>query len=71
MGYYFWAVALGNLFGGILSGQGYGKLARDLHRPDLMWLSFGVLGILSALSMVFYNQFVIKGKRSKGINQKF
>jgi len=61
MGYYFWAVALGNLFGGILSGQGYGLIARDMGRPDLMWLLFGGLGLLSAVALVLYNKFVIKG----------
>jgi len=61
MGYYFWAVALGNLFGGILSGQGYGLMARDLGRPDLMWLLFGGLGLLSAAALVLYNKFVIRG----------
>ena len=61
MGYYFWAVALGNLFGGILSGQGYGLLARDMQRPDLMWLLFGGLGLITAAMMILYNQFIIKG----------
>ncbi|NQS97643.1 MAG: MFS transporter [candidate division Zixibacteria bacterium] len=60
MGYYFWAVALGNLFGGILSGQGYGLIARDMQRPDLMWLMFGGLGLVTAAAMVLFNQFVIK-----------
>jgi dipeptide/tripeptide permease len=60
MGYYFWAVALGNLFGGILSGQGYGILARDMGRPDLMWLMFGAIGIVTAVSLVIYNEFAIK-----------
>jgi dipeptide/tripeptide permease len=63
MGYYFWAVALGNLFGGILSGQGYGKLARDLGRPDLMWLMFGGIGILTAIAMMAYDRFVIREKK--------
>ncbi|MBC8205416.1 MFS transporter [bacterium] len=60
MGYYFWAVALGNLFGGILSGQGYGKLARDMGRPDLMWLMFAAIGIFTAVILVLYNVFIIK-----------
>jgi len=60
MGYYFWAVALGNLFGGILSGQGYGIIARDMGRPDLMWLMFGAIGIVTAVALVLYNQFAIK-----------
>jgi len=59
MGYYFIAVALGNLFGGILSGQLYGKLARDMQRPDLMWLAFGGLMLLTAGIFVLYDRFVV------------
>lgn len=60
MGYYFWAVALGNLFGGILSGQGYGAIARDMQRPDLMWLLFGGIGIFSAVILVLYDRLIIR-----------
>ena len=42
MGYFYWCVALGNLFGGILSGQFYALFARDMNRPDLMWLTFAL-----------------------------
>ena len=59
MGYYFVAIALGNLFGGILSGELYGKLARDMQRPDLMWLAFGGLMLLTALIFMLYDRFVI------------
>lgn len=59
MGYYFVAVALGNLFGGILSGQLYGKLARDMQRPDLMWLAFGAAMLLTALIFLIYNRFAV------------
>ncbi len=59
MGYYFVAIALGNLFGGILSGQLYGKFARDMQRPDLMWLSFGGIMLLTAIVFVLYNRFAL------------
>lgn len=59
MGYYFVAMALGNLFGGILSGQFYGKLARDMQRPDLMWLAFGGVMLFTALIFVLYNRFAL------------
>ncbi len=59
MGYYFVAVALGNLFGGILSGQLYGKLARDAQRPDLMWLAFGGIMLLTAVVFLLYNKFAL------------
>lgn len=58
MGYYFVAVALGNLFGGILSGQLYGKFARDMQRPDLMWLIFGGIMLGTAIVFLIYNRLV-------------
>lgn len=63
MGYYFVCIALGNLFGGILSGQLYGHFARDLQRPDIMWLIFGVLGIGTAFLLFIYNHFLISKRR--------
>jgi dipeptide/tripeptide permease len=59
MGYYFVAIALGNLFGGILSGELYGSLARDMQRPDLMWLVFGGLMLLTALVFLLYNKLAL------------
>jgi POT family proton-dependent oligopeptide transporter len=67
MGYYFVAVALGNLFGGILSGQLYGWLARDLQRPDLMWTVFGALMLLTAVTFVLYNRFVLPHSTSHSL----
>lgn len=66
MGYYFVSVALGNLFGGILSGQLYGKLARDMQRPDLMWLAFGGIMFATAVSFVLYNRFAIPREARAG-----
>lgn len=65
MGYYFVAVALGNLFGGLLSGQLYGKLARDLGRPDLMWAFFGLLGVATAAALFLYDRWVVPAARDK------
>jgi POT family proton-dependent oligopeptide transporter len=59
MGYYFVSIALGNLFGGILSGQLYAKLARDMQRPDLMWMIFGALMVFTAVVFVLYNRFAL------------
>jgi hypothetical protein len=59
MGYYFVAIALGNLFGGILSGQLYGKLARDMQRPDLMWTVFGAIMLATAIVFMLYNKFAM------------
>jgi biotin transporter BioY len=59
MGYYFVAMALGYLFGGILSGQLYGKLARDMQRPDLLWFVFAILVFGTAFVFLLYNKFAL------------
>ena len=60
MGYFYWCVALGNLFGGILSGQLYGHFARDLGRPDIMWLIFAIIAAVTAFLIFLYDRLVIK-----------
>jgi dipeptide/tripeptide permease len=60
MGYFYWCVALGNLFGGILSGQLYAAFARDMQRPDLMWLTFAIIALGSALLILAYDRMIIK-----------
>jgi len=62
MGYFYWCVALGNLFGGILSGQMYAAFARDMQRPDLMWLIFALIALGTALLIYFYDKLVIRRK---------
>ncbi len=59
MGYYFVAVALGNLFGGILSGELMGKLTYEMNRPDLMWIVFGGIMLLTAVVFMLYNKFAL------------
>ena len=60
MGYFYWCVALGNLFGGILSGQLYAAFARDMQRPDLMWLTFAIIAFVSAMLILLYDRLIIK-----------
>ncbi|MBI5060236.1 MFS transporter [candidate division KSB1 bacterium] len=60
MGFYFWTVALGNIFGGRLSGELYGSLARDQGRPDLMWMIFGGLAVLTAIVLVIYDRLILR-----------
>jgi POT family proton-dependent oligopeptide transporter len=69
MGYYFVAIALGNLFGGILSGVGYEHLARNLGRPDLMWWIFGIIGFVTAFGLMLYDKYVVPGWRREVAEQ--
>ncbi|MCK4546957.1 MAG: MFS transporter [Candidatus Eisenbacteria sp.] len=59
MGYYFVSMALGNLFGGIISGQFYGHFARDLGRPDIMWALFGAIMGVTGVIFLLYDRFAV------------
>jgi dipeptide/tripeptide permease len=59
MGYFYWCVALGNLFGGLLSGvsyQHYGPSGVD--NPDMMWWIFSGLAAVTAVALAIYNRWV-------------
>lgn len=59
MGYYFISMALGFLFAGLLSGWGYGELAKAMGRPDLMWIIFAAIGLLTAIGLMLFNVFYL------------
>jgi dipeptide/tripeptide permease len=59
MGYFYWSVALGNLFGGLLSGVMYQRFGpRGMDRPDLMWIIFAAIAAGTAIALVAYNRWV-------------
>lgn len=61
MGYFFWCIALGNLFGGLLSGSLYGYFGdSSIARPDIMWLIIFGISLLTAALVFLYDKFVIK-----------
>ena len=65
MGYFYWCVALGNLFGGLLSGVMYQHFGpKGIDRPDIMWVSFAVMGGLTALALGLYNHWIRRRQAS-------
>jgi len=61
MGYFYWCVALGNLFGGLLSGVAYQHFGpAGVDNPDLMWVLFAVLAASTAVMLVVYNKVVLR-----------
>jgi dipeptide/tripeptide permease len=63
MGYFYWCVALGNLFGGLLSGVAYQYFGpKGVDRPDLMWILFAALAATTAIALVVYNRMVFGGR---------
>ena len=59
MGYYFVSMALGNLFGGLLSGWLYQSLAIDLSKPLLMWAIIALLGFVTCAALYIFNRTLV------------
>jgi dipeptide/tripeptide permease len=60
MGYFYWCVALGNLFGGLLSGVAYQHFGpHGVDRPAAMWVLFAVLAVTTAVGLMVYNRVVV------------
>lgn len=59
MGYYFISMALGNLFGGLLSGWLYQSLAVDLSNPMLMWAVIALLGLITCVALYIFNRTLV------------
>jgi len=60
MGYFYWCIALGQLFGGLLSGLSYQYFGpRGINQPDIMWIIFAALAGITAVSLVFYNRWMM------------
>ncbi len=67
MGYFYWCVALGNLFGGLLSGglyQHFGPTERGgVDKPDVMWMFFAALALVSVVLLSAYNRWIKAGAK--------
>jgi dipeptide/tripeptide permease len=63
MGYFYWCVALGNLFGGLLSGVAYQHFGPSgVDRPDTMWIIFAALAATTAISLIVYNRVAVPSR---------
>jgi POT family proton-dependent oligopeptide transporter len=64
MGYFYWCVALGNLFGGLLSGgmyQHFGPVDRGgVDNTNMMWIIFAILAMVSVVLLWVYDKWVQK-----------
>ena len=49
-------MALGNLFGGLLSGWLYGLFAVDLNNPTMMWAIIAGLGFATSGGLYLFNK---------------
>ena len=61
MGYFYWCIALGHLFGGLLSGLSYQHFGPNgINQPGQMWIIFAALAGITAVSLVIYNRWITK-----------
>lgn len=61
MGYFYLSIALGNLFGGLLSGTAYEALGkRGANRPDLLFVLIAALSVTTALLLWLYDRWLRK-----------
>ncbi len=62
MGYFYWCVALGNLFGGLLSGklyQHFGPVNRGgVNNTNVMWVIFAGLAMVSVVLLSMYDRWI-------------
>ena len=64
MGYFYWCNALGNLFGGILSGQTYQYFGpAGIDNPDPIWWIYSGAALVTAIGLLVYNR-AVGGERT-------
>jgi proton-dependent oligopeptide transporter, POT family len=61
MGYYFVAMALGNLFAGLLSGWSYSYFGQTLQQPLLMWALYALIAGLTAIALLWFHYWLGRG----------
>ena len=60
MGYSFLYGVIGSSIGSFLGAGLYVKIVEQMHQPQLLWLIFTGIGILSIVGLLLYNKFVNK-----------
>jgi MFS family permease len=58
LGYSFLYGVIGSGIGGILGATLYVKYVDGMNRPDLLWMIFSCIGIVTIIGLVLYNKFL-------------
>ena len=64
--YYFVGIAISMLVSGIISGEPYAYISKELGKPELFWIMIGSISVLSSIGLIIMNTLVIKKKGSLG-----
>ncbi len=60
LGYSFLYGVIGSFIGSVLGAFSYVRLITNLNRPDLFWLMFCGIGLLTIMGLLLFNRFVLK-----------
>lgn len=58
LGYSFLYGVLGSGIGGILGANLYVHFVDKLHNPTLLWIVFGLIGVVTVIGLILYNKFL-------------
>jgi MFS family permease len=62
MGYSFLYGVIGSSIGSLLGANLYVKYIDELGKPDVLWIIFTFIGIISIIGLICYNRFIAKKK---------
>ncbi|HOK62259.1 MFS transporter [Tenuifilum sp.] len=63
LGYSFLYGVIGSGIGGVLGAFAYVKFVTNMNRPELFWLMFCGIGVLTIIGLILFNRFVLKGSK--------
>jgi dipeptide/tripeptide permease len=63
LGYSFLYGVIGSGVGGVLGAFAYVRFVTNMNRPELFWLMFCGIGVLTIISLIVFNRFVLKGSK--------
>ena len=63
-GYSFLYGVIGSGVGGILGAFLYVKFVESQNNPSLLWITFAMIGVVTIIGLLLYNQFIVKKNKS-------
>jgi proton-dependent oligopeptide transporter, POT family len=63
LGYSFLYGVIGSGVGGVLGAYTYVRFITKLGRPDILWLMFSGIGVLTIVGLLLYNRYIVPKKR--------
>jgi proton-dependent oligopeptide transporter, POT family len=63
LGYSFLYGVIGSGVGGVLGAYTYVRFVTKLGRPDILWLMFSGIGVLTIVGLLLYNRYIVPKKR--------